>query len=42
MDLKQIGYESADWIHPVQDRVQWRAPVNTIMDFGLHKTRGIS
>ena len=32
-DLKQIEYESVDWIHLVQVRVQWRAVVWAVMDF---------
>jgi hypothetical protein len=39
MDLREIGLESVDWIHLAQDTDQWRALVNTIMDFGLHKWR---
>jgi len=32
MDLKEIGWEGVDWMHLVQDRDQWRALVNTIMN----------
>jgi hypothetical protein len=32
MDLEETGYESVDLIHPVQDRGQWRAFVNTAMN----------
>jgi hypothetical protein len=32
MDLKEIGWENVDWIHAVQDRNQWRALVNNIMN----------
>jgi hypothetical protein len=31
MDLREIGWESVDWIQPVQDRGRWRALVNTVM-----------
>jgi hypothetical protein len=31
MDLKEIGWESVDWIHLAQDRDKWRAVVNTVM-----------
>jgi hypothetical protein len=31
--LKKIGCEGVDWIHLVQDRDKWRAPVNTFMNF---------
>jgi hypothetical protein len=29
MDLREIGIDGANWIQPVQDRVQGRACVNT-------------
>jgi hypothetical protein len=33
MDLKEICYdENAYWIHLAQDRVQWRAFFNTVMN----------
>jgi hypothetical protein len=32
MDLREIGWEDVDWIHLSQDRDQWRALVNTIMN----------
>jgi len=32
MDLKAIGWEGVDWIHLAQDRDQWRAVVNTLMN----------
>jgi hypothetical protein len=32
MDLGEIGWDSRDWIELVQDRDQWRALVNTVMD----------
>jgi hypothetical protein len=31
-NLKQIGWESVDWIHQAQDRYQWWAPINMVMD----------
>jgi hypothetical protein len=31
MDLKEIGCGGMDWINPTQDRVQWRALVNTVV-----------
>jgi hypothetical protein len=31
-DLKETGWEDVDWIHLVQDRDQWQAFVNTIMN----------
>jgi hypothetical protein len=32
MDLKEIGWRSADWIHLAQDREWLRALVNTVMN----------
>jgi hypothetical protein len=32
MDLSEIGLEGVDWIHLAQDRDQWRAVVNTVMN----------
>jgi hypothetical protein len=31
-DLRQIGKDGANWIRLTQDRVQWRAFVNTVMN----------
>jgi hypothetical protein len=33
MDLSEIGFDGANWIRLARDRVQWRAFVNTIMNF---------
>jgi hypothetical protein len=33
MDLREIGIDGANWIQLAQNRVQWRAFVNTIMNF---------
>jgi hypothetical protein len=33
MDVREIGWERVDWIHLAQDRDQWRALVNTVMNF---------
>jgi len=33
MNLRAVGYDCLDWINRVQDRCQWRAVVNTVMDF---------
>jgi hypothetical protein len=38
MDLGEIGW---DWMHQVQDRDQWRAVVNTVMNLRV-KRWGIS
>jgi hypothetical protein len=32
MDLRETGIDGANWIQLVQDRVQWRACVNTVMN----------
>jgi hypothetical protein len=32
MNLREIGIDGANWIHLAQDRVQWRAFVNTVMN----------
>jgi hypothetical protein len=32
MDLMEIGWGSANWMQLAQDRDQWRAVVNTVMN----------
>jgi hypothetical protein len=32
MDLRKIGWDGMDWIHLAQDRDQWRALVNMVMN----------
>jgi hypothetical protein len=32
MDLREIGIDGANWIRLAQDKVQWRAFVNTMMN----------
>jgi hypothetical protein len=32
MDLREIGWDGMDWIQLAQDRDQWRALVNTVMN----------
>jgi hypothetical protein len=32
MDLREIGWNGVDWIDLAQDRDQWRALVNTVMN----------
>jgi hypothetical protein len=32
MDLGEIGWDGMDWIDLGQDRAQWRALVNTVMN----------
>jgi hypothetical protein len=35
--LREIVWEGVNWIDLAQDRDRWRALVNTVMNFGLHK-----
>jgi hypothetical protein len=30
MDLREIGWDGMDWIELAQDRIQWKALVNTV------------
>jgi hypothetical protein len=32
MDLRERGWDGVDWIELAQDRAQWRALVNTVMN----------
>jgi hypothetical protein len=32
MDLREIGWGGAEWIHLAQDRDRWRAVVNAVMN----------
>jgi hypothetical protein len=32
MDLREIGWDGGDWIDLAQDRDQWRALVNMVMN----------
>jgi len=32
MDLNEVGWEGAGWIHLAQDRDKWLALVNTVMN----------
>jgi hypothetical protein len=32
LDLNEIGFDGANWIQLGQDRFQWRAFVNTVMN----------
>jgi hypothetical protein len=33
IDLREIGWDGMDWIDLAQDRDQWRALANTVMNF---------
>jgi hypothetical protein len=35
LDLREIWIDGANWIRLAQDRVQWRACVNTVMNFRI-------
>jgi hypothetical protein len=35
MDLREIGRGSVDWIQLAQDRDQWRALANTVMNLRI-------
>ncbi|KAJ4436761.1 hypothetical protein ANN_16893 [Periplaneta americana] len=35
MDLREVGYDTRDWINLAQDRDQWRAYVRTAMNLGI-------
>jgi hypothetical protein len=42
IDLREIGIDGANWIRLAQDRVQWRAFVNTVMNLQVPSRRGMS
>jgi hypothetical protein len=33
MDLREMGWGGMDWSDLAEDRGQWRAPVNMVMNF---------
>jgi hypothetical protein len=35
MDLREIGIDGANWIQLSQDRIQWRACMNAVMNFRI-------
>jgi hypothetical protein len=35
MDLREIGWEGMEWIHLAQDRDQWWAFVNMVMNLQI-------
>jgi hypothetical protein len=34
-NLREIGWKVVDWMHMAQDRNQWRAVVNTVMNLWI-------
>jgi len=42
MDGRELVWEDMDWIHLSQDRDQWLALVNTVINHWVHKRGGIS
>jgi hypothetical protein len=40
VDLGEIGWKVVNWIRLVQDSDQWRAFMNTVMNFGFHERAG--
>jgi hypothetical protein len=41
MDLKEIGWEGMDWIHLTQDRDQWWALLNIVLNLCVPEKAGI-
>jgi hypothetical protein len=40
IDLSEIGWDGREWIELAQDRDQWRALVNTVMNLRVLKIAG--
>jgi hypothetical protein len=40
MDLREIGWDDMDWIDLAQNRDQWRALVNTVMNLRVLQNAG--
>jgi hypothetical protein len=40
MDLREIGWGGMDWIDLTQDRDQWKALVNTLMNLWVSYNAG--
>jgi hypothetical protein len=38
MDIREIGCGGVDWSNPAQDRNQYVALVNAVINFGFHNT----
>jgi hypothetical protein len=35
MNLRETGWEGEGWMHVTQDRDQWQAPVNMVMNLWI-------
>jgi hypothetical protein len=42
IDLREIGWEGMDWIDLAQDRDQWRALMNRVMNLGMNAGKFLS
>jgi hypothetical protein len=40
MDLREIGWDGTDWIDLAQDKEQWRALVNAVMNHQVSYNAG--
>jgi hypothetical protein len=40
IELREIGWDGVDWIDRAQDRDQWRALVNTILNLRVPRNAG--
>jgi hypothetical protein len=40
MDLREIGWDGGDWIDLYQNRDQWKALVNAVMNLRVPKNAG--
>jgi hypothetical protein len=40
MNLREMGWDGVDWIDMAQDRDQWRALVNTVLNLRVPKNVG--
>jgi hypothetical protein len=42
LERREIGWDGVDWIDMAEDRDQWRALVNTVLNVRFHETLGSS
>jgi hypothetical protein len=40
MALREIGWDGVDWLHLTDDRDQWQAVVNTVMNLQVPQKAG--